>query len=509
MENDARTGFHDKLASRKAEEAAWRRIQAAEWLESLVGPLRLSSQPSEKEFVSRLRNGLILCNAINKVHPGAVPKVVENYVPLQSLSRESQPLPAYQYFENVKNFLVAIEELKLPAFEASDLERDTLEAGSAAKVVDCILALKSYHESKQMNGGNGFYKHVKSPLIMHSSGGNKSHSISSDACRRLDIAAAPEKHPPADIDIQKLADLISKQLGKDMADTKENIDGNLLQKHLMTMVKDIFERTSTLDHSAPTPSQISSNAVDPGSCRACLSKGKCKHRHLFQIQQEELVELKSILKNTRREFGELQSQFETDLQELGCQLEEMSSSALGYHRVLKENRKLYNMVQDLKGNIRVYCRIRPANSGEKSNIVHYVGEDGSLVILDPLKPKKEGRKVFQFNQVFGPTATQDQVYQDTQPLIRSVLDGYNVCIFAYGQTGSGKTYTMSGPSGGSTKDMGINYLALNDLFQMSTKRKEIIDYDIQVQMVEIYNEQVRDLLAEDSSTTRYPFICFL
>jgi kinesin family protein C2/C3 len=58
-------------------------------------------------------------------------------------------------------------------------------------------------------------------------------------------------------------------------------------------------------------------------------------------------------------------------------------------------------------------------------------------------------------------------------------------------------------------DRGINYLALNDLFQMSNRRKDIINYDIHVQMVEIYNEQVRDLLAEDSSTTRYPFILAL
>lgn len=50
-------------------------------------------------------------------------KVVESQLPLQSFNREMQPLPAYQYFENVRNFLVAVEELKLPAFEASDLER--------------------------------------------------------------------------------------------------------------------------------------------------------------------------------------------------------------------------------------------------------------------------------------------------------------------------------------------------------------------------------------------------
>ena len=64
---------------------------------------------------------------------------------------------------------------------------------------------------------------------------------------------------------------------------------------------------------------------------------------------------------------------------------------------------------------------------------------------------------------------------------------------------------QSGPSGGLTKDMGINYLALNDLFRISNGRKDIISYDIHVQMVEIYNEQVRDLLAEDSSTVKYPF----
>jgi kinesin family protein C2/C3 len=48
---------------------------------------------------------------------------VDTQVPLQSLTWDSQPLPAYQYFENVRNFLVAAAELKLPAFEASDLER--------------------------------------------------------------------------------------------------------------------------------------------------------------------------------------------------------------------------------------------------------------------------------------------------------------------------------------------------------------------------------------------------
>ncbi|KAL9398343.1 hypothetical protein Peur_007304 [Populus x canadensis] len=528
MEDSSGTELYDILASRKAEEAAWRRYQAASWLENLMGPIGISNNPSEKEFISRLRNGLVLCNAINKVHPGAVPKVVEIHAPLLPLTRESQPLPAYQYFENVKNFLVAVEELRLPAFEASDLERDSLEAGSGTNVVDCILALKSYHEYKQMNP-NGFYKPARSPMVIHSAIRNNSQPISSDSCRRLDMSAACEKEPPTGSELKKIEDLIAKKLAEHMADTKENMDNNFLMSlrtgnnmDPMKLFSDILlsclgdklqnkfpELKSTAKggslpaHSSIKPKEDSSEPGDSKCCQACLRKGNCNHRQLIQMQEKELLDIKALLTLTKREFQGLQSQLQTDLRELGIQVQEMSTAALGYHRVLKENRNLYNMVQDLKGNIRVYCRIRPAFGDRTSNVIDYFGDDGSLVISDPLKPQKDGKKVFQFNRVFGPTATQDEVFMDTQPLIRSVMDGYNVCIFAYGQTGSGKTYTMSGPSGRSTKDMGINYLALSDLFQMSNERKDIVNYSIQVQMVEIYNEQVRDLLAEDSTATKY------
>lgn len=49
---------------------------------------------------------------------------------------------------------------------------------------------------------------------------------------------------------------------------------------------------------------------------------------------------------------------------------------------------------------------------------------------------------YSFDAVYGPEATQDAVYADASPVITSVMDGYNVCMFAYGQTGSGKTFTM-------------------------------------------------------------------
>ncbi|XP_020266658.1 kinesin-like protein KIN-14F [Asparagus officinalis] len=107
-----------------------------------------------------------------------------------------------------------------------------------------------------------------------------------------------------------------------------------------------------------------------------------------------------------------------------------------------ENRKLYNQVQDLKGSIRVYCRVRPFLQGQLSSNTVSCIEDGSNTIINPSKYGKEGHRSFNFNKVFGPSASQEEVFLDTQPLIRSVLDGSNVCIFAYRQTGSGKTYTM-------------------------------------------------------------------
>ena len=121
----------------------------------------------------------------------------------------------------------------------------------------------------------------------------------------------------------------------------------------------------------------------------------------------------------------------------------------------------------------MYCRVRPFLPGQLSG-ASTIGrlDDGSITILTPVKYGKEGHRSFNFNKVFGPSATQgwlnfpitstryvqihqviidhhthfshdaEEVFSDTQPLIRSVLDGYNVCIFAYGQTGAGKTFTM-------------------------------------------------------------------
>lgn len=67
---------------------------------------------------------------------------------------------------------------------------------------------------------------------------------------------------------------------------------------------------------------------------------------------------------------------------------------------------------------------------------------------------------------------------------------------------------QTGPDDSSEEDWGVNYRALNDLFKISQSRKGNINYEVGVQMVEIYNEQVLDLLTEDSSQKKYPFLIF-
>ncbi|KAJ1468349.1 P-loop containing nucleoside triphosphate hydrolase protein, partial [Baffinella frigidus] len=57
---------------------------------------------------------------------------------------------------------------------------------------------------------------------------------------------------------------------------------------------------------------------------------------------------------------------------------------------------------------------------------------------------KDTETIFEWDATFGSTSKQEEVFQEVEALVTSVLDGYNVCIFAYGQTGSGKTYTMEG-----------------------------------------------------------------
>ncbi|XP_008832634.1 kinesin-like protein KIFC2 isoform X8 [Nannospalax galili] len=138
---------------------------------------------------------------------------------------------------------------------------------------------------------------------------------------------------------------------------------------------------------------------------------------------------------------------------------------------------------ELRGNIRVLCRLRPAGSTPSSLVSLEPGQGGTITTCYRGRQRR-----FRLDWVFPPDTSQEEVFRQLEPAVLSCLQGYSVCIFTYGQTGTGKTYSMEGPP----EDPGIAPRALQLLFQeMGTGGQ----HHVTLSMVEIYNETVRDLLA--------------
>lgn len=162
-------------------------------------------------------------------------------------------------------------------------------------------------------------------------------------------------------------------------------------------------------------------------------------------------------------------------------------------------KKLHNQIEEAKGNIRVFCRCRPLSEQEASarhaTVVDFTAaKDGDIAILTGSSTKK----TFKFDRVYTPKDDQVDVFADASPMATSVLDGYNVCIFAYGQTGTGKTFTMEGTE----QNRGVNYRTLEQLFKIVEERKETSTFCMFVSVLEVYNEQIRDLLATAPASKR-------
>ncbi len=105
---------------------------------------------------------------------------------------------------------------------------------------------------------------------------------------------------------------------------------------------------------------------------------------------------------------------------------------------------------------------------------------------DYLRENRTRERQYDFDHVFGPKSTQEEVYETVaKPLVDVVLSGFNATVFAYGQTGSGKTHTMLG----SEDSPGMMGRTLQDLFQFSSKSTRFT-----VSFIELYNEEIRDLL---------------
>ncbi|CAG9462123.1 unnamed protein product [Pedinophyceae sp. YPF-701] len=152
--------------------------------------------------------------------------------------------------------------------------------------------------------------------------------------------------------------------------------------------------------------------------------------------------------------------------------------------------------------VKVVVRCRPLSQNEvkdgRKRTLEMDQAAGQVIIRNPKAPPDQPPMMFTFDQVYDWTSTQRDVYDiSAAPIIDAVLQGYNGTIFAYGQTGSGKTHTMQGvPEDPDLR--GVIPTAFNHVFS-SIARNQEKTHMVRASMLEIYNEEIRDLLGRDQS----------
>jgi kinesin family protein C1 len=235
-----------------------------------------------------------------------------------------------------------------------------------------------------------------------------------------------------------------------------------------------------------------------------LTKTKHVHRHTTETKEAE-----------RRETGAV-ARMQAKLAAMEAQHARLRADFLSEQALRKH---YHNEVETLKGNIRVYCRVRPTNSTERAR------EHNEIVVRPASRTKirfKDSRgkvRTYDFERVFGCKSTQAEVFEEAKSLIQSAVDGYNVCIFAYGQSGAGKTYTMHGgrenglephlnsPSSGGDQSKfqeelstnasaGLVTRAANEIFQHAKRSSHNFSFRISVSALELYQREFIDLLSE-------------
>ncbi|MED6253208.1 Kinesin-like protein kif3b [Ataeniobius toweri] len=151
--------------------------------------------------------------------------------------------------------------------------------------------------------------------------------------------------------------------------------------------------------------------------------------------------------------------------------------------------------------VKVVVRCRPMNDKEKASkfnlVVSVDVKLGQIMVRNP-REASELPKVFTFDSVYDCNSKQIDLYDETfRPLVDSVLLGFNGTIFAYGQTGTGKTYTMEGVRNDPDR-RGVIPNSFEHIFT-HISRSQNQQYLVRASYLEIYQEEIRDLLSKDQS----------
>ncbi|EGD87565.2 hypothetical protein H112_06115 [Trichophyton rubrum D6] len=242
-----------------------------------------------------------------------------------------------------------------------------------------------------------------------------------------------------------------------------------------------------------------------------LARERALNKELQQssiVNANNTITLESSIRalKARIEFLESGSKEQSDAfakldEELRAALEETNATKAQLRKEETLRRRLHNQIQELKGNIRVFCRVRPvlaSDSSENTAKISFPDQDmdcREITVQGPEEKSSLGlisakNHSFTYDHVFGPRSQNAEVFEEISQLVQSALDGYNVCIFCYGQTGSGKTHTMSSEDGMIPRAVRQIYDTAHGLEEKGWQ------YTMEGSFVEVYNENINDLLGK-------------
>ena len=248
-------------------------------------------------------------------------------------------------------------------------------------------------------------------------------------------------------------------------------------------------------------------------------------------KQKQLRAKADVLTSQLAEAERKQQEAERTMLRQGERLRDLEAL---YKKEMTLRKRYFNHLEDLKGKIRVYVRVRPLLDLERGqgNALSILDEGTSVAhpgkaMLDrhhmsttstasnnhqhhhdSTSSHSNTTKVYDFDRVFGPDDGQDVVFEDVKHLMQSAVDGFNVCIFAYGQTGSGKTHTIYGGGGGrgsptspgddnDNAAWGLCPRGVHELYRVLDEGRALgrHAYTTRVQLLELYQDTLVDLLA--------------
>jgi kinesin family protein C2/C3 len=435
----------------------------------------------------------------------------------QAKTEHSEAIVEYEGKLNEKEESIAVFEMKV---EACKVLVSTLHAAAEATIVA--------HDEKVAALGRGYDGIVQDVRDAHAADVEaakvsaaaliQTHSNEMQDQQMMHVGeleeAAAATNALAQAHNEELGEIIMKQTAEQEA--AQTAAAALVKSHANQMQECQLQHTEELDATKAAADAFLSKHQARAAATVATFESKIKAYSAI------IVPMASAMKTMSSDYIQLQAETKA----LGDSIPELIQGAsealtqtltetntqykdmrLKYRTEMRQRKSLHNELVDLKGNIRVYGRLRPviAEDGDGSAVeMVCVRDKTDDQLLHVTTKGKEGKRAkhqdFDFDKIFTPESTQDAVFAGVRELVVSVVDGYNVCIFAYGQTGSGKTYTMEGTDA----DPGLNRRALAALFEACDDRNGEWTFELEVSVMEIYNERLRDLLCDRSGEEAVP-----